>query len=78
MLRRKENKAVGRVTFVPKDNTEYTDGWPNMVIGDGFIDLKLKESDHRADSAVYVDQFRDEYEFWCSSDGEWTVEVRED
>lgn len=64
-------------TFVPKKGTDYSDGWPVHVVGDGFINLTLSHV-HWPDSAMYTDQFREEYEFWGKDDGEWTVEVRED
>lgn len=71
---------MSKVTFVPKPDTEYESGWPEKVVGDGFIDLKLVDTycGDGVDSAIYRDNFRDEYEFFDKNAGEWTVEVRED
>lgn len=56
---------MSQVTFIPKS------------YGDGF-NLGLWEVDYIADSAVYKDQFHDEYEFYGVDEGEWNAEVRED
>lgn len=66
------------VTFEPKKDTEYNDGWPEEVIGDGFINLTLEYSDWENDFAVYSDQFGDEYEFSGKDEKCWSVDVRED
>ncbi len=68
---------MSKITFVPKPGTRYESGWPDKVIGDGFIDLELKYS-YADNSAIYRDNFGDEYEFFEKATGEWTVEVRED
>lgn len=72
---------MSEVTFVPKSSAaEYESGWPKQVIGDGFIVLRLWDINYceGEDSAVYRDNFRDEYEFFDKTAGEWIVEVRED
>jgi len=75
---------MSKVTFVPKPGTEYESGWPEKVIGDGFINLELWEINYgeikdEDESAIYQDQFHDKYyEFFDKTAGEWTVEVRED
>lgn len=66
------------VTFEPKEETEYNDGWPEEVIGDGFINLSLEYSNDIDDFAVYSDQFGDEYEFFGKDEKSWSVNVRED
>jgi hypothetical protein len=68
---------VSLVTFVPVSGCDIYAGWPEKVIGDGFIDLILKYS-CSDDSAVYKDGFNDEYEFFGVENGKWTVEIRED
>jgi len=68
---------MSRVTFVAKSGTPYEDGWPERLVGDDFIDLRLEEVGND-DSAVYVDNFRERYEFFGRDDREWTAEVRED
>lgn len=71
---------MSRVTFVPQPGTEYESGWPMQVIGDGFIGLRFVDaySGDGVDTAVYRDNFREEYEFFDKTAGEWDVEVRED
>lgn len=65
------------VTFVAHTQETNPHGWPLHVQGDGFIDLELKYSDSEIE-AVYVDQFRDEYQFMDSSAREWDIYVEED
>lgn len=67
---------MAKITFYPKAGTTYTGRWPDKLLGDGFIDLKLDISD--SDSAIYVDSFREEYEIFNPYDGEWDIEIRED
>lgn len=71
---------MGMVTFVPKEGTEYQQGWPEKVVGkyESFIDLDLDHVERDDDFAMYKDQFGDEYEFVGKDDEDWTVEVRED
>lgn len=71
---------MGMVTFVPKEGTEYRQGWPEKVVGkyESFIDLDLDHVERDDDFAMYEDQFGDEYEFVGKDDEDWTVEVRED
>lgn len=64
------------ITFTPIPDCAQEDGWPEKVIGEGFINLTLFDS--YGDFAIYSDQFKDEYEFFDPKAGEWTVEVRED
>lgn len=69
------------VTFVPKDETDYFDGWPVNVVGDGFINLELIDwsiDDGENDCAMYEDQFGDEYRFEGVLESSWDVDVRED
>lgn len=68
------------VHFIPREGTEYFEGWPCHVVGDGFINLELVEwaIDDANDSAIYEDQFGDEYQFEGVLESYWYVEVRED
>lgn len=69
------------VTFYPVPDCDQENGWPEKVIGDGFINLTLFDAygdDGSGSSAIYSDQFKDEYEFVDPAAGEWTVDVRED
>jgi hypothetical protein len=68
---------MSRVTFVAKQGTPYEDGWPEKLVGDGFIDLRLVDVGND-DCATYEDNFHGGYEFFCRDDREWTAEVRED
>ena len=50
-----------KIEFVPKTGTEIDlSGFPRELVGDGFIDLRLWEADSLYDSAIYLDQFKED------------------
>lgn len=66
---------MAKVLFVPKGQELDISGWPMEMLGDGFIDLKFCESNSLDDSAIYRDNFREEYEFFGKADTQWWIEV---
>lgn len=67
------------IVFEPKPGTHIDErGWPNEVVGDGFIHMEFWAGRGPDKPAIYRDQFGEEYQMVHMPSGKFVADVRED